>query len=216
VDAWEGAVVASWAPPACAGWHGSSFRSLVALAGRFDADASASDLLSRIGSVSTLRGTRYWSTTDESWDILITDASALDGPNAARRRPDFSLAEMKAGKDLFYLQADNRASAPVIYRMRVEDSGPDRIAVSIENFTPVKWHFITLFPAGSLRLRYWIDRLRPDVWGIYLLSGETSEASWLTRGHEASYVSRDAAIYWHLLGIPAGDIPPRVSAPLSR
>lgn len=216
MQAWEGAAVASWLPPACAGWRGVSFRSLVALAGRFEAAASASDILLRIGAVSTLRGTRYWSATDDSWDILITDASALDGPSAARRRPDFSVAEMKAGKDLFYLQADNRASAPVVYRMRVEVSGPDRIAVGIENFTPVTWHFITLFPAGSLRLRYWIERLRPGVWGLYLLSGETSEASWLTRGHVASYVSRDAAIYWHLLGIPAGEIPPPVPAPVSR
>jgi hypothetical protein len=151
---------------------------------------------------------RYWSTTDKSWDVLITDASALDGPDAGQRRPDFSAAEIKARNDLFFMQADNRASAPVVYRLRIETSGADHIAVSIYNFSPVKWHFITLFPAGSLRIRYWMDRLTPDVWGFYLLSGETKEASWLAGGHQGSYINRAAALYRHLLGVPTDQNPP--------
>ena len=99
-----------WIPPACTGWTSTGARVLVALAGSFHHSGSVDDLLSRFGAVSTLRNIHYWSVTDKNWDTLITDASALAGPDAGLRRPDFTAAEMKEG-DQYLVQYDNRSSS---------------------------------------------------------------------------------------------------------
>jgi uncharacterized protein DUF6675 len=205
---WNGAALRGWTPASCTGWPATPFTELVALAGSFSHRGGRDDLLRRLGAISTRRGVRYWSTTDKAWQVLITDAAALDGPDAKRRRPDFSVAEMMVGADLFFVQTDSRSSGEVIYRMRVGHSRADRIAVDTENVTPVKWHFLTLFPPGALKAAFWIERGSPATWRLYSLSGMTAGASSFAAGHEQSYVNRAVAIYRHLIGIPTDQEPP--------
>jgi hypothetical protein len=205
---WNGAALRGWTPSSCIGWPAASFAEVVALAGTFSHQGGRDELLRRFGAVSATRGIRYWSTTDGAWRVLITDAAALDGPDATRRRPDFSLAEMMAGADLFFVQSDSRSSGEVIYRMRVGKSRRDGVTVDTENVTPVKWHFITLFPPGALKAAFWIERRSPEIWGIYSLSGMTSGASSFAAGHQQSYVNRAVAMYRHLIGVPTDREPP--------
>jgi hypothetical protein len=138
--------------------------------------------------------------TEGGWRVLITHATALDGPDVKRPRADFTLAEMRSGHDLYFAQTDNRSSEDVVYRMRVREIGPGALVVAIENVSPISRFLITLFDAGDLQAVHYLARQGPDVWGYYGLAwaGE-SMPSRLGIG-EASYANRAQALYRHFVG----------------
>jgi hypothetical protein len=201
VRTWGKADLEPWTPPACLGWPREPFRLIVALAASFRHDGDADALLARFGAISTKRGLRYWSVTDKAWRVLITHAAALGGR-------DFTPEEMKRAADLYFEEVDNRSSAAVVYRLRVREASPNRIVIETENVTPISAFFVTLFPPGSLRATYFLERREPDTWGFYGLSSNGAEASALASVSEASYVNRAAALYRHFIGVPADRDPP--------
>jgi hypothetical protein len=178
----------------------------VALAGSFHHEGEANDLLAAFGRISSLRGIRYWSVGDRGWRTLVTGAVALDGPGTRRRRADFEPAEMSRGADLYFAQKDSRSSGEVIYRMRVLEDGPDRVAIAVENTTSVRFLLVPLFAPGDLRCTSYLERLFSGMWGYYALWGIRSDAQ--TSGHEASSVNRALAFYRHVAGIPTDQEPP--------
>jgi hypothetical protein len=197
-----------WPPPSCAGWPSGRPKLLVALAASFRSHRTVDDLLARIGAISLLRGVRYWSVTDKAWQPLVMDASALQGPDAAQRRPDFSTSELRSGELRYYSQHDNRSSGDVVYRMRVRESSSARIVVETENVTAVRFHIVSLFEAQALRSLLFLDRLSPGIWGVYDLTRVGEGAMSLAVSYEASYINRAAAIYRHIAGIPTDQEPP--------
>ncbi len=209
VRVWSaGELGANWTPPACTGWRPRPFRTLVATAGRFRHRGGANDLLERFGAISTLTTIRYWSVTDQRWLRLITDASALEGPDAARRRPDFGVADMRVGAELYFAQDDNRSTGDVVYRMRVREITPDRIVVETENVSSVRYLLVPLAGPGDLQALYFLERLAPEMWGYYSLARTGGGASSLLEGHETSYVNRTVALFRHLAGLPTDLGPP--------
>lgn len=215
VRAWQaGTELPRWTPPACTGWSpgsGQGFRVLVALAGRIVVapGAGAEELLGRFAAVSRLGAVRYWSTSDGEWRPLVTDAAALVGPDPARRRGDFSASELLGGRAAYFVQHDSRSSGEVVYRIRVLDSGLDRLVVQTENVTPVRLLLVTLFQPGALQAVHFFNRLSPTGWGYYSLSRTTEEgSSSLTGGHAASYVNRAAALFRLAAGVPTDGDPP--------
>ena len=124
------------AGPRSTGWTAKGAGVLVALAARFSYGGSSDALLAHFGAISTLKGLRYWSVTEGGWRTLITSATALSGPDLDHPRPDFTLAEMRSGKELYFAQGDSRAAGDVVYRMRVGEVSPTRLIVAIENVTP--------------------------------------------------------------------------------
>ena len=211
-QAWQAGQGPRWTPPACTGWAagpGQGFRTLVALAGRIQLAGGTDQLLGRFGAISMLRGVRYWSTSDGAWRPLVSSASALDGPDPARRRADFTAAELHGGQSLYFVQHDSRSSGDVVYRMRILESGPDRIVVATENVTPIRLMVVTLFQPGALQTVQILQRLSPTSWGYYGLSRTTQEGtSSLAGGHEASYVNRAAALFRFIAGVPTDRDPP--------
>jgi hypothetical protein len=195
-----------WAASACTGWASSRPTLLVALAGSFRHEGGAADLLAAFGRISGLHGIRYWSVGDGGWRTLVTGAVALDGPGTRRHRPDFAPAEMARGADLYFAQKDSRSSGEVIYRMRVLENGPDRVAIAVENTSSVRFLLVPLFAPGDLRCTSYLERLSPGVWGYYALWG--IRAGVQTSGHEASSVNRALAFYRHVAGIPTDQEPP--------
>jgi hypothetical protein len=161
----------------------------------------------RFGAISAWRGIRYWSITDHRWEILITDSAAVDASDRNRRRADFSVVELKAGQDLYFVQQDNRSSGEVTYRLRIEDAGPDRFAVTMENVTPVSLFLFTLFEPGDIEATYIAQRLSPTSWGYYSLSG-VRENGLMPGSKPGSNVNRAAAIYRHIAGVPGDQDPP--------
>ena len=105
--------------------------------------------------------------------------------------------------------AVSRSSGEVVYRMRVLESGADRIVVATENVSTVRLMVVTLFQPGALQAVHILQRLSPTSWGYYGLSRTTQDgSSSLTEGHEASYVNRAAALYRFVAGVPTDRDPP--------
>ena len=200
VGVWSGEGLAAWKPPACLGWSAKSEGVLVALAGSFHFNGSTDDLLKRFGAISALKGLQYWSVTDGGWRTLINSASALVSPDTGHSRPDFTLAEMKSGHELYFAQQDNRTSEEVVYRMKVSDLTADGFTIAVENVTPVRSFMLTLFDPGDLQSVHFVKREAQGVFRYYGLAfaGESLASSLALP--EASYVNRALALYGHLSG----------------
>lgn len=195
-------------PPACLRWPAERAKLIVAAAGTFRHDGDAGSLLTRFGAISRMRGLLYWSVTDKGWRPLITEASAVTSADGRQRRGDFALPEMKVGSDLFFEERDSRSSTPVIYRMRVLEAGAERLVVETVNVSAIKALFVTMFPAGSLRAGYILERREPGTWSFYGLSTTSAKANSLATMSESSHINRAAALYRHFLGIPGDRDPP--------
>lgn len=196
----SGKELAAWKPAACIGWEAKDEGVLVALAGSFHFNGTTDELLKRFGAISSLKGLQYWSVTDRGWQTLITSASALDSPDGGHSRGDFTLAEMKRGKDLYFAQQDNRTSEEVVYRMTVSGISPDGFTVAVENVTPVRSFMLTLFDPGDLQSVHFVKREASGLFRYYGLAfaGESLASSLALP--EASYVNRALALYGHLSG----------------
>ena len=197
---WTSGAFGSWTPPACTGFTTKGDGVLVAVAGSFPFTGSADALLARFGAVSALKGLKYWSVTEGGWRTLITQATALEGPDLNRPRPDFSLPEMRSDVDLYFAQSENRAGGDVVYRMRVRDFGPNRFVVAIENASPVSRYLVTLFNPGDLASVHFLERRGPGVWGYYGLAWASDSLVSRLAVPEASYVNRALSLYRHFLG----------------
>jgi hypothetical protein len=208
ISVWQGAELAAgkWQPPTCTGWAGRS-KLVVTLTASFHFEGTMDRLLGRLAAISTLRTVQYWSTTDKKWRPLAYDASALTGPDASKRRPDFSASDFSKGATLYYWMDDSR-SGKLTYRMNILESTADRAVIASENITPVRRFFITLFDPGALQSVTFIQRLTPGVFGVYILSRTGDGTSFLAEGHDASYVNRAVALYRQLAGIKTDQEPP--------
>ena len=204
---WHNSELAGWSPADCVSWAVEPFTVLTALAGRFDFAGSGDDLLLHFGAFSAWRGMLYWSVTDKRYQTLVTDAAALSGPDSSLHRPDFTLAELRSGRDLFFMQQDNRSSDAVVYRLRVLAIDSDRLVVTVENVSSVSVFIFTAFNPGDLKSTYIFTRLSPTSWGYYSLSG-AREGDALLGNHSGSYLNRALAIYRHLAGLPGDQGPP--------
>jgi hypothetical protein len=215
VQSWQASENAvRWTPPPCTGWeqggeHG--YRTMVALSGRIDLPAGqgSTELLRRLGAVSSTKEARYWSVTDQAWKPLVTDTSALNSADPRQKRADFGATDLAAKRDVFFVQYDDRATNGVVYRMQVRESGPDRLVVETENVTGIRLLLVTLFQPRSVQTVHYFQRLSPNSWGYYSLS-RTTEAgsSSAVDGHAASYVNRAAAYYRLMAGVPTDRDPP--------
>jgi hypothetical protein len=205
IRVWTSADLGStWTPPACTGWGAKSDGVLVAVSGQFPFRGSASDLLKRFGAISALTGLRYWSVTEAGWRTLITHATALQGPDATRPRPDFTVAEMRSGADLYFTEADNRASGEIVYRMRLKSFGPNSFVVAIENASPVKRFYLTLFEPGDLQSVHFLERMGARAWAYHGLAWAGEHLPSRLAVPKASYVNRALALYRYFTGAPAG------------
>ena len=195
-----------WNPPACIGWTANGYSTLITTTARFRYSSGADGLLRRIGAISELAGTRYWSTSHQQWQTLIVSAHALTGSQSGRRQ-DFTPDEMQAGKVLYLEQADN-ISGTAIYRMHIAEASPDRIVFDLENVSTMRYLLVTLFHPGEMQSIYFLDRESIDVGRYYSIARTGRNASRLATGHEASSINRAVAFYRSLAGIPTDQEPP--------
>ena len=173
----------------------------MALAGKFRFEGSADDLLTRMGAVSALRGIRYWSVSDNEWRTLIEHASALEGPDLSRRRPDFVAAELKKARIVYFAHDDNRTAGEIIYRLEIRELASDRLVVATENVSPVRQFILTLVNSGGLqnstfpkpRFARCLALLRAgtDVRGPLIFAGRQPTLICEPRGRVLS------ALHWH-------------------
>jgi hypothetical protein len=208
ITIWHAGDLGQWQPPPCTGWSPNSRSNLiVSLTGSFRFEGGMGALLERVGAISALPSVMYWSVTDKKWGPLAHDASALNGPDPKSRRRDFAPTELVPGTSLYYWEDDIR-SGEIVYRLKALESSPDRAVIASENITPVRRFLITLFKPGALQSVVFIQRLRPGVFGVYILNRTGEGTSALADGHEQSYVNRANALYRQLAGIKTDQEPP--------
>ena len=178
------------------------------LAGSFRYDGEIDGLLARIGAISSKKGVRYWSTTEKNWQMLVTDAFALSGPDAALRRADFKPAELTKGQS-HSLCAERQPQRRQLRLPRARARRRPRARViESENLTPIKKMMVTLYRPGDLQTLYVIERRAPGQWNFYSLTRTRMASSMLPTGSEASYINRSVAFYRHVAGIPTDQEPP--------
>ena len=83
-----------WAPAACSGLGALAGGVVVALSGSFRHAGEMSDLLAKLGAISTHTGILYWNVADAAWRPVLADATALASADPEARRPDFVPAEI--------------------------------------------------------------------------------------------------------------------------
>ena len=196
-----------WRPPACTGWTGEGFSTLVTTAARFRHASGMEDLLLSSGAISSLVGTRYWSTTHKAWQTLIPNAYAVTSAQGTQRRGDFTLEELKPGSVLYFRQSDN-LSGEATFRLHIAEATGDRLVFDVANVTLMRYLIIPLFHPGEMQSIYYLDRESDDVWRYYGMARTGKNASGLTAGHEASWINRSVAFFRHVAGIPTGQEPP--------
>jgi Family of unknown function (DUF6675) len=193
-------------PPPCTAWAPKD-GALVTIASLFPFSGNVDGLLARFGQVSTLQGLRYWSVTESAWQTLITNATALDGPDLDRPRADFTVAEMRAGGNLYFAETDNRTAWPTVYRMRVATTSAS-IVVTIENVTPVRIFVLKAFGPGDLQSVHFFTRSGSGLWSYYGLA-RTGVAIGSSIGiQQESYVNRAMALFSHFTGTPIEPVRP--------
>jgi hypothetical protein len=203
----ESDVSRDWRPPACTGWAGAGYSTLVTTNARFRYAAGAESLLRRIGAISELAGMRYWSTTRKQWRTLIVSAHALTDPQLGHRRQDFLPDELRDGRVLYFEQVDN-LSGTAIYQMHIAVISADRLVLEVEIVSILSRFYVTLFRPSEVQSIYFLDRESNDVWRYYSLVRTGRNASWLAAGHPSSSINRAVAFYRSLAGIPTDQEPP--------
>ena len=204
------AALSDWQPPACTGWQAKSTSILVALASRFDHEGDIEALLGRFAAISELRSIRYWSTTRKRWRLLYEDASALGEPDPDARRGDFSVAELRPGTSLYFLQDENGSVDAVVQRMSVRERDAHRLVIEIENETPAYLTFMPFVPtldARAMQVLIFIERDADRAWNYYSLM-RMSGASDIFASLEKSSVNRMVALFRHYTGRPTDLEPP--------
>jgi hypothetical protein len=147
---------------------------------------------------------RYWSVSDRKWTELLKESSAIESASSSRPRADFTAAEMRSGKELYYSQRDNRR-AEAVYRMRVTMAAPDTTIVQVENVNVIRRFLITIFGRGELHTVHFLTRRSADTWEYYLVTAVRS----LPPGDaQPSLVNRAAALFRFVAGQPTDAEPP--------
>jgi hypothetical protein len=141
--------VTAWTPPTYLDWDGIAPTQLIAIAGRLHEPGGVDALLARFAAVSRLKGVRYWSITEQSWQTLsVTDAAGTN------RRDDFRPEELQPAVPLYSVERNGRSSGVVIYGMRVIAGTADRVAMNVVNASSVRASVVTLFEPGELQTTF--------------------------------------------------------------
>ncbi|HMI52274.1 MAG TPA: DUF6675 family protein [Candidatus Saccharimonadales bacterium] len=208
IKAWsEAEIGGDWGPPVCTGWTATGFTSLVTTAARFRYTDDAAALLQHVGAISSLVGTRYWSTTHKRWQVLISDAGALNQADPGSRRADFTLEELKEGKTLYFEQVDN-LSGKGLYQLKVVKASGHRIIFEIENVSTIRRMLVPIFHPGEMQSIYFLERESDGVWRYYSMVRTGKNANRLITRNESSLINRTVALYRYFAGIPSDQEPP--------
>ncbi|MFT5446027.1 MAG: hypothetical protein ACI9DC_001189 [Gammaproteobacteria bacterium] len=185
------------AADSCLGTLTGRFELVVALAGRFETSESLEEIAERIGSVSAIRGLKYWSITDEEWRPLSTNAFAVRDVSESIERGDFSAAEVLSGDTLFFSRDGSRSTGQALYAAKAIASSEDSLVLETHNVTSIQMLLFTLFEADELRSVHYLRRDAGNRWNYYGLTAVRTQAVF---SDERSFINRAAAYFRHLAG----------------
>jgi len=183
----------------------SAAKLTVALAGSFSHAGTIDELIAKFGAISGLKGLVYWSVSHQQWRTLITDAYALESPDAGLSREDFSVTELRSGRMLYFAKNDSSSWGDHVFSMRVIDSSDDHLSVETRNVSAIRLGPLTVFQPEHLRSVVLVNRMHDETWSYYSL-GVVMDSKVATPLR--SLVNRQAAYFRLLAGQPADRTPP--------
>ena len=193
--------------PSCLGWQSDPPLILASVWGRFQSVGGDEAVLSRLGAISHFRGLHYWSVTDRRIEELITNAFAVDTPTTQDARADFTSSEIVQGRELFFVEQDNRLPNPVVYRLSIIERRRGHIVIALSNVSPVRRFLLTLFEPGDLRTAFLFDQVDDASWTFYAVSGYRPRALASLLDNGKSQRNRLLALVGHITGYPEVDLP---------
>jgi len=209
IAVWRGDGLDRKAPPqACLGWPNFDFSTMLAITGRIHRTGGVEAVMADFGRVSTMTGLKYWSISDERWQVLVERSEAIADPKTRQVRPDFTVGDLQPGRDLYFQQRENRGGHDIVYRMHILSVGTDGFSVDLSNDSDIDFMFFRLFAPGDLRSVYFFQRLGPDEWGYWAVGGTHLGMTGLFGPHIGSFENRALALYRHFAGIPEDQEPP--------
>jgi hypothetical protein len=197
-----------WRLPACVSDYGSTAELIVTLAGRFTGNDDEDRVLERFGAISRFVTLRYWSITDRRWESLVTRANAVESSDFSTVRSDFTAAEMRSGRALYFSQEDNRSTSSVLYRLQCRIIGGGGFVIEIENISSVRYLLLQVFPAGALRVSYFLNHRASGAWDFYSLTQVGTGTAAIALKSERSFINRAVAAYRFTAGIATDADPP--------
>jgi hypothetical protein len=200
-----------WRPAECTGFSPLDVNSVVVTVGRFRLHGGVDVVAGRLARVSALSSIKYYPDDEDGWRRLFNASYALgDGAiDALLRRPDFQADDIQPGRTLRYWLEENSLLRPAAYRLTVRERSPDRLVYSIVNESDIRALFVRAIDAGEMRQLYVIER-DPDYEDVWRFSGivdARSQAGPFSLPAR-SYISRAAAYYRYMAGIPTDLEPP--------
>jgi hypothetical protein len=197
---------AAWQLSPCLHWTEGRTRMATALAGVFHAP-SLDELLARYGALSQYKSIHFWSTMHQTWEPFVTQAAFTDGPAVTYTYPDLKPADFVTGKEFFYYEIDARTGRTV-HHLTVRQRTADRIEMSTENLTPIKYSMFTIFEAHALRSATFIERRGSNEWGYYQTIGVGEGSDFIAVRSASPYINRLMALYRYMAGMPTDGAPP--------
>ena len=207
VEVWFGVDLRDWAPPPCTEWSARPFTVLIEATGETALTGGPYAILARLARISDLTTIRYWSTTRDRWRDLITESTALIGPDPAHRRTDFDEAELIDGA-IFFWQEENTPLGAVTYRMSTRIVDTHTVVVKIENALPARATLFTSIPPGHHEFFYTFKRHENGTWSLYGLMRSGSSPRLGASAGRKSYGNRAVALFRYLAGERTDGAPP--------
>ena len=196
---------AAWQASPCLHWTGGRTRMVTALAASLRA-SSMEDLLTRYGALSQYGSIRFWSTTRQAWEELVTSAGFVDGPAATYSHPDLTPADFVPGRVFYYYEIDRIGRT--ISRLTVRQRSEDRVELTTENISPVRFGIFTLFQPQALQTSTFFERRGAGEWGFYQTIGVGEGSDFIAVRSPSPYINRLTAFYRYMAGIPTDSLPP--------
>ena len=102
-----------------------------------------------IRSISTMKGTEYYSNRHKKWETLYHDAYLVKSPSEKTKIPDDTEGSAE-GKILYCVQDDN-SFGNCYYELQYHER-TNEVSVCFDNFEPLKFGFITAAKAHNVKI----------------------------------------------------------------
>ncbi|OGB00820.1 MAG: hypothetical protein A3E25_10120 [Burkholderiales bacterium RIFCSPHIGHO2_12_FULL_69_20] len=186
--------------PDCGGLRSRDVELLVRVVGSYRAPGEIDRQLARLGAVSAQAGMSYWSFTEQRRQVLIRESIAIDSLTNPQRRADFSVAELRSGTELVFLQTDNRSGKPVPYGLTLLQATPQAFTVRIENLADIRLLGLLVVGVREMQWVATLDRQGPGLWGWRSLLGLQRLRLGRDEQHRLSNLARCVAYFDQMAG----------------
>jgi len=112
-------------------------------------DASIETVSKIVRSISTMKGTDYYSNRHKKWETLYHDSSLVKSPEDKTKIPDDTEGSAD-GKTLYCMQDDN-SFGKCYYELKYRQL-PNEVSVCFDNFEPLKFGFITAAKKHNVKI----------------------------------------------------------------